>query len=94
MNFDNPHSFRDDFEISERMSERSEASDIQQKLARVQAEFHKLHAIVMEIIGKPPAVQRDVVQHGYSRYANQDDMPTVRDVVRTILDIPDSTESE
>jgi len=88
--FELSHSYREDSRADgERRFESQHAAATEHKLERVKAEFDQLLCITMQIIGKTPSEQRSFVQYAYSRFADSNEMPTVRDVVRAILSIPD-----
>ncbi len=53
---------------------------------RLKKELTVLAAITSDIIGKSPSAQRDVGEY-YKRYANQHELPDVRDVVNALLKI-------
>ena len=48
-------------------------------------EARLLAAIALDILGAPPSVQRQRITLGYGTYADQDQYPNLRDVVRRAL---------
>ncbi|MCX6902455.1 MAG: hypothetical protein NTW03_03015 [Verrucomicrobia bacterium] len=64
------------------------SADAERKFEKLHHEFDRLVAITVAVIGKAPSEQRDIVGSHYLNLAEQDEMPTVRDVVRQILAIP------
>ncbi len=75
---------------------RSEAREnvLQSRISALQSELEdlrRLSAIAMEIVGKPPHLQRGIgTLHKF--YAGQNELPNVRDFVLALLRIPERTD--
>jgi hypothetical protein len=84
---------RDFHEFSERLSRgdlREEQESLRHEVVLRQYEETKkearlLAAIALDILGAPPSVQRQRITFAYGKYADQDQYPNLRDVVRRAL---------
>jgi hypothetical protein len=59
--------------------------ELEEKVQRLERELYYINTIALDLVGKTPINQREHVSYCYAMWANQDELPNVRDLVKSIL---------